>query len=172
MKKLTKLQRSVLITVFVSLTSCSSQQKTPLSLGLSPGFQPTPKGIPQRPPECPEKARVKYEQLADIFNKKKEKGLSNLDQQIRSTLGRPNYEDRSQKDGIITYEWLSPDCPGWYIHASFATDDSYHHIYTREIPPTVATFPDQDAKSPSDYCKSRWTNSLLAASRWQTFTVN
>jgi|GEM_PF-4598023 len=129
MQKLTELYRLLLITVFVSLASCSNQQKTPLSLGLSPDFKSASKGIPQRPPECPEKARVKYEQLAEIFNKKGEKGLSNLDQQIRSTLGRPNYEDRSKKEGIITYEWLSPDCPGWYIHASFATDDIYYSIF-------------------------------------------
>jgi len=96
------------------------------------------KTVPQPPPECPSESRVTYQKLEDIFTK--ESGTRNvgaLERQILGKMGFPHYVKR--EGDRRTYEWKSPDCSGWYIHASFNTDG--HSIYTAEIPPPIATIP-------------------------------
>lgn len=81
-----------------------------------------------------------YQRLADIF--KQNSGVSNaaelatLDRQILAGLGSPRYAKRHPEQGI-TYEWHSPDCPGWYILASFNIGS--YVITTAEIPPPIGT---------------------------------
>lgn len=100
--------------------------------------------IPPLPAECPEKARVTYQKLATIFEAKSDRvSINALDRQILNTLGNPQYAKRSNNQ--ITYEWLSPDCAGWYIQASF--NDSSHFISTAEMPPPIGIVPSQEPAS-------------------------
>lgn len=96
------------------------------------------KTVPQSPSECSSESRVAYQKLEDIFTEESDpRNVDALDRKILVTLGLPHYAKR-EGDGR-TYEWKSPDCSGWYIHASFSTNS--HYIYTAEIPPPIATIP-------------------------------
>ncbi|MBE9127473.1 MULTISPECIES: WD40 repeat domain-containing protein [unclassified Coleofasciculus] len=140
-----------LVTILLlSIAGCVNQQTTPLSI---PSETTQLTTIPQPPPECPSKSRrITYQRLEDIFKQAKlgmnKVELYALDRQILASFGSPQYAKRDPENGII-YEWVNPDCPGWYIRASFNANS--YNIQTSEIPPPIATIPPQDSSSELKY---------------------
>jgi WD40 repeat protein len=116
-------------------------QNTPLSVPSTPTRLRT---VPQPPPECLAESRVAYQKLENIFNEESDsRDIGALDRKILGTLGLPHYA--KWEGNRRTYEWKSPDCSGWYIHASFSANG--HSIYTTEIPPPIATIPAQKSEA-------------------------
>ncbi|MGB3205951.1 MAG: WD40 repeat domain-containing protein [Crinalium sp.] len=135
--------------LLLNVASCASQQTTTLSVP-SEIDQNKLVTIPQPPPECPETGRVTYDRLNGILEGKtgsNEQELQALDRQVLASMGPPKYAKRNDKEGDIdiTYEWLSPECPGFFIHASFRS--GFTHLYMGEVPPPIATISPQTPTS-------------------------
>lgn len=136
-----------LASLLLSLASCARQSPTPLSVAteITPGQLKT---MPQLAPDCPDSARGAYQRLEDIVKQLttgiNKVDLDTLDRQVLASLGSPQYAKRDPETGI-TYEWPSPDCSGWYIHASFNSNS--YLIHTAEIPPPITTIPSQSEAS-------------------------